>query len=571
MRYRLRHDGVRRASAAHRRAELGAQGRAASPGADARRQGRLAAGESQVSRHLVVAGALSVLWLAQPQLARAAGPLPDDGERIQTSQYAVDLSHGLVLGGSRPTGLAGAYVAIGEGVDGMLYNPAAPGVRMPYSFDDCDYDLGVGITFPALVKSADFFNSGRRTTDVGVHSQGSEFLFLNVAGLLQWSAWGLGASFDLHNYGLIRSRDPVTGAARDELYARFLTGHLQLARAITDLVVGGGLRVTALSIVRRDTETGVETQLFDTPGTALEAGILWRPVGLPLRLGASAHSAVAADAAVMTGEVVQDAGDRVVPDPDDPTNFDAPNTIYLPDRVTLPWAVSVGAAVQLGARPFNPRWINPTAVLANIRRHLRWRQHERRRRRDAQLRQVRGQGGDVRAARLALDAELETEAALDAEHWQRQKEQLDHDLRRRYDQLARFYVLLSAALLVTGPVDQGVGVESFLQQRVNRSGEQVSLSPRLGVESEAVPHWLRLRTGVYSEPTRFSIATSARRLHATFGADVRLFPWSVFGLFRQGTSWRLSGVIDAAPRYLGWGASVGIWPVGAASWPAPGL
>jgi hypothetical protein len=524
-----------------------------------------------VKTGFVTAGALSALWLAQPHLARAAGPLPDNGERIQTSEYAVDLSHGLVLGGSRPTGLAGAYVAIAEGVDGILYNPAAPAVRLPYSFDDTDYDLGLGITFPAMVESADFFNSGKRTTDVGVHSQGSDFLFLNVAGLVQWGAWGLGGSFDLHDYGLVRTRDPVTGAARGELSARFLTGHLQLARAVTDLVVGGGLRLTALSIVRRDTETGVETQLFDTPGSALEAGILWRPIGMPLRLGASAHSAVTADAAVVTGEVAQDAGDRIVPDPDDPTNFDAPNTIYLPDRVTLPWAVSVGAAVQFGPRRFNPRWIDPAAVLANIRRHLEWRQHERRRRRDAQLRQVRERGGDVRAARMALDAQLETEAMLDAQHLRRQKEQLDHDLRRRYDQMARFYVLLSAALLITGPVDEGVGVESFLQQRVNRSGEYVSLSPRLGVESEVVPHWLRLRTGVYSEPTRFSTATSARRLHSTFGLDVRLFPWSVFGVFRQGTTWRLSGVIDAAPRYLGWGLSIGVWPLGAASWPAPGL
>jgi hypothetical protein len=125
--------------------------------------------------------------------------------------------------------------------------------------------------------------------------------------------------------------------------------------------------------------------------------------------------------------------------------------------------------------------------------------------------------------------------------------------------MARFYVLVSMSLLVTGPVSNAVGVESFLQRRVNRSGESVSLSPRLGVESEVIPHILRLRGGTYLEPTRFSDPRASQRVHGTFGLDVRLFPWSVFGLAEDGTTWRAAGVIDWSERYLGWGASVGIW------------
>ena len=102
-----------------------------------------------------------------------------------------------------------------------------------------------------------------------------------------------------------------------------------------------------------------------------------------------------------------------------------------------------------------------------------------------------------------------------------------------------------------------VGIESFLQRVVARSGERVSLSPRLGIETEFVPNWVRVRMGTYGEPTRF--VTSSNRLHGTFGFDVKLFPWSVFGLFEDGTEWRLSAAVDAAPRYLGWGAGIGVW------------
>ncbi len=54
--------------------------------------------------------------------------------------------------------LAGAFVAIGEGVEGNTQNPAAPAVRVPWSNAHFDYDLGFGVTFPATLKNSDFFN-----------------------------------------------------------------------------------------------------------------------------------------------------------------------------------------------------------------------------------------------------------------------------------------------------------------------------------------------------------------------------------------------------------------------------
>ena len=102
-----------------------------------------------------------------------------------------------------------------------------------------------------------------------------------------------------------------------------------------------------------------------------------------------------------------------------------------------------------------------------------------------------------------------------------------------------------------------VGIESFLQRVVDRSGDLVVLSPRLGVEAEPVPNLTRIRAGSYGEPSRFS--RGAPRLHGTVGFDQRLFRWTLFGLFAPNTHWRLSAALDAAPRYLGWSGGLGIW------------
>ena len=102
-----------------------------------------------------------------------------------------------------------------------------------------------------------------------------------------------------------------------------------------------------------------------------------------------------------------------------------------------------------------------------------------------------------------------------------------------------------------------VGVQSFLQQVTDRSGESAVWTPRLGIEVEPEGGWVQLRAGTYLEPTRFR--EGATRLHGTFGFDLRLFRWSMFGAFDAQTYWRVGGVIDGAREYLGWGLAVGAW------------
>ncbi len=230
----------------------------------------------------------------------------------------------------------------------------------------------------------------------------------------------------------------------------------------------------------------------------------------------------------------------------------------MPSQVALPWDVNVGLAVQLG-RPFNPRWIDPAEALAQLDRFVEYRKRERARNRRARIRRAMAAGSTEGAATQAVDAEIEGEETLDAIHLDRAERALRLHLKDRYKALQRFYVLISSSLLITGPVENAVGVESFLQGRVQRSGEKVTFSPRLGVESEVVPGWLTLRAGTYGEPTRFDRAGARARLHGTTGLDLKLFPWTVFGLFDDGTHWRVSGALDAARRYFSWGVSIGVW------------
>jgi hypothetical protein len=125
--------------------------------------------------------------------------------------------------------------------------------------------------------------------------------------------------------------------------------------------------------------------------------------------------------------------------------------------------------------------------------------------------------------------------------------------------MARFYVLVTASVLLSGPVEDAVGVESFLRQEVDRSGESLTYTPRLGVETEAIPHWLKVRVGSYYEPTRFDNGLSDGRLHGTASLELKVLPWTVFGLFDDPTWWRVGAVIDGSTRFLSYGFTGGVW------------
>jgi hypothetical protein len=114
--------------------------------------------------------------------------------------------------------------------------------------------------------------------------------------------------------------------------------------------------------------------------------------------------------------------------------------------------------------------------------------------------------------------------------------------------------IVAADVLVSGPVSQGAGLESFLDKQLQRSGQTASVSVRLGAEYEWVPGWFRIRGGTYWEPPRFEDVEG--RLHVTLGLDVRFWSFSFWGSrYRM----RLSLAADAARHYGNTLLSLGFW------------
>src|SRR4051812_9298647 len=146
-----------------------------------------------------VAQLACVSLLLGSEVCLAGGPLGPNGTPIQTSDYAIDLYQGPVFAGSRVTGLAGAYVAISEDVDGDLQNPASPAVRPFFSYTHFDWWLDFGLTLPATLKGLDFFNSGQATS---VQNAPDAFVFFVPSLNLQWGELGVGLTMELSSYAL---------------------------------------------------------------------------------------------------------------------------------------------------------------------------------------------------------------------------------------------------------------------------------------------------------------------------------------------------------------------------------
>lgn len=505
-----------------------------SPARRARRRGAPSdARRSRRAARLVLAGTF---------LCGSAGAqLGPDGAPITTNDYAIDLFQGPVLASTRVIGLGGAYVAVGDYIEGNNQNPASPAVRTAHALDATDWDLGFGITFPSSLGGSDFFNTGKGRTAIPTTAEQS-FVALELAGNLQFGGWGLGAAVNTQQYALTRAE-----ARGDRLQSQIVSVNVQLARSFLDgqLFLGVGLRTSALSVVNANAANQAERTLFESAGANVELGALWRPAGEAYRLGAAFRGPV-------ESQVNLQATTARVLFPG------TPEELYLPNSVHLPWQVAVGFAYQFG-RPFNPRWYDPNALTERTERYVRWRKSDRERRRQRLHANAERAGGDVLSAKAAVDAALDLEDAVDERSLAEAIAVTRERLRERYRELGRFYLLLSTALHIDGPTPNAVGVESFLERVVNRSGEHTTYSPRFGAESEIIPHWVVLRAGTYVEPTRFESNPGGARVHATAGADLKLGHWDVFGVWPDEYAWRLRGAVDTARDYFGWGVAIGGW------------
>ncbi|MBX3192643.1 MAG: hypothetical protein KF819_37005 [Labilithrix sp.] len=461
--------------------------------------------------------------------ARADGPLGGPGERIGTSDYTIDLFQGPTLASSRVTAMGGSYSAIAEGAEGIPFNAGAASQRQPYSTTHFDYDLTAGVTFPSSVRNTDFDNNGRVGFDY------DNFIFATVGGMIQLGRWGFGTAVSLQNYSLgALGGGEQTASSIQSFTTRIFKVDAVLSYGFLDqqLHVGGGLRGAIFTAV----DTSVfERLLFGTYGAGAQGSVLWTPHGLPIRVGGTIRSPILASLEVAPN-VDDDGADRVIGVP--------PNAFYLPRGGALPWELEWGIAAQIGKRPLNVPFVDEDAM----------------------------HGEEVEDERRMQPGDRHEPPRLEPAYKAARRL-----LKSRYAGLARRKLLVSFSALVTGPTEGAVGIESMLTQYVDRSGKTGTLTLRAGAEAEVIPNRLQLRAGSYLEPTRFrdlqfaevvpgpertSIMRSRdprSRLHGTAGFEVRVLEWSVFGLFADDTSFRISGAIDASRQYFGWSLGAGIW------------
>jgi hypothetical protein len=470
--------------------------------------------------------------------AFAGGALGGNGSEITTSRYSIDLYQTAVWAGSKVTSLGGSYVALAYDVDGMLQNAAAPAVRPFFSVTDFDYWLGFGVTVPSSLTGTDFFNSGSKTVKEG--DDPDSLIYLTPAAILQFGNFGFGVNLELQSYGLAGGVD--SGAER--LSVAFNQAHIQAAYSFWEgeLVLGGGVRLLQM---QTRVGTGFErTVPMTADAMGAEVGLLWQPRGQYFSFGAAFRSDITATAEFSNDLTLSSQGDVV---------FDGPNgPVYLPESAKLPWDLHLGVVYNLGGSPPNQAWRSESTVVRRRLLVLELEAEDLKTKYDRKLDQARTEGErdalekEYKAKRAAIERRVD-EAKKDG-YWQIQDE-LAHRSRK--------IAMITISVLMAGSVENAVGVESLRSQVVNRSGEWLVASPRVGSEVEVIPDWVRLRSGAYLEPTRF--ATGALRPHYTGGFDVALGVWNVFGLWPDDYRWRLAGSVDIADDFQTVGATVAGW------------
>ncbi|WP_437338932.1 hypothetical protein [Sorangium sp. So ce394] len=484
------------------------------------------------------AAALAALALVLgPPRAAPAQPLKDNA-------YTIDLFQGPILAPLRVTGIAGAYAAYAEGIAGMVANAAAPAVREPFSVKWLEWDVAASISLPIELfgdndfDNNDFDNSGDLDLDY------SNFVYLTLGGQLQAGDLGLGVNAELQRYSLVDDRGAETTVVTGKYH--FLGG----ARLLGDAVVlGAGARAVTLGL-------GAEQTNLTIAGISPELGVLVRPDWASYRVGATFRFPV--NGGRLLGEGVVTDG-----------NVRRAGGLILPNEVVLPWELELGLAVQVGPRPLNPAWINPRDQERELRAAIARRRAEREARRERALAGIADPEERARRARIfALEGAREREA--DERELAAGPDLLEKERRARYWNWPREHLLITAELLVTGAVSNGVSLEHFLAQNlperadddsaVGASGAHVSFSPRFGIETEPIPGRVHTRFGSYYEPNRSGHlgSGSVGRQHFTFGADIRVLTTTFWGLISE-AAYTLQASMDIAPRYESVSAGIGVW------------
>jgi len=465
-----------------------------------------------------------VLCLVPGAALAQATPAPSV---IQNNNYALELFQGPLIAPNRITGMAGAYTALADDVDGVTANAAAPAVREPFSNRWFDLSVTSGVSLPGGYAGTDFTNRGENGTP-GLVNRTNQFLYANLGLRLQFGSFGATATGELLRYQVSPAKEGV--AALQLIYART---HTAVAYGFWDnqIVIGAGLR----GITAQLSPENVSRPIMTMTGFAPEIGGMLKLNDAPFRVGGTVRAGVQAKPIGPQGgssfDSVRAAGDLV-----------------LPDRILQPWELELGIAWQFGARPLNPRWQNPRDQSKELRARI-----EDARRLRAAAAFVRERGRRSRAEEIAVE---QAKRAVEEQELAAEEERLYAIRAARYRNWPREHLLFLASALITGPSVNAVALDGFLDQRLEYVGRQASFAPRVGVEAEPVPNRVRVRFGGYLEPSRFSDGT--RRQHFTVGTDIRLFAANPLGLFPE-AEWAMVLMYDLAPRYQNYGIGLTAW------------
>lgn len=403
-------------------------------------------------------------WALVAATAALAVPRGVAAQPITEPGWRVAIEPGPVLGSARTIGMAGAFAAIAEGAAGLRWNPAAAANRIstyPASQEQrSDWDLSFDFIF-GLVKTAesDFDGDGR------IDSVGSNdgFLAYDAGALYQNGTFGIGVEVTGTSNHL-----GAVGQKGTESVASIVVAPAFVWRAAS-LVLSPGLQLSIWAL-RLDGRTSD----FNVTAAALAPGVLWRPAGSDLRVGATMRLQPGDSSVHKDGLSVDERA----------TNTLA-GSLYLPGHVSTPVSASIGVAYRFAATPWN---LPPHA----------W----------------------------------DTTDASKSPAPQR-------------------FLTVSAEVSVLGPVKGAYAPSALFDLAAPAATRgEVTVTPRLGLESEVVPDLLRLRAGIYLEDARFVGASV--RAHGTYSIDLRVGRFDRYAL-------RVGAYGDNAERYHNIGVSVGLW------------
>jgi hypothetical protein len=358
--------------------------------------------------------------------------------------------------------------------------------------------------------------------------------------------FGLTATADSLRYDVSAATSTVAvGITRLHLVGAYAFLHNQLC-------IGAGFRLAYVDISDISPTKPPNSGVISMVGLAPQAGLIVKPESRPWRVGLTARAPVSASTLHSLANLISvEQGDATVKQ----------GSFILPSHIVQPWEIEAGIAYQLGPRPLNPPWVDPHEDHDEHMDIVRKRRTERA---AAQRREIDAMPSETiadraaRAGRMHEMAREETQIRAAEDAADANADKLLRDERKaRYSNWPRQRVLFLASVLMTGASHDAVALEGFIEQQRERVGTRVSMSPRFAIESEALPNLLKTRAGIYVEPSRFT--DGVPREHFTVGGDVRLFAWSVFGIFPTDHTWQLSTFVDLAERYQNFGFSIGTW------------